>query len=137
MAKQAVAEASDIRADKVTQVKKQIASGTYKVDTGEKEYAPPKSRKRIRKNHKIHDFSASLLLPPFNHIGNLFSQFDKFQHILEMIGLTEQRNAYPGQLSVSAEQRIVIGRSFAMYPDLLLMDEPYGQMDIILTLTTI
>ncbi len=52
------------------------------------------------------------------------------EHILEMIGLTEQRNAYPGQLSVSAEQRIVIGRSFAMYPDLLLMDEPYGQMDI-------
>ena len=27
-------------------------------------------------------------------------------------------------------QRIVIGRSFAMHPDLLLMDEPYGQMDI-------
>ena len=35
IAKQAVAEASDIRADKVTQVKKQIASGTYKVDTGD------------------------------------------------------------------------------------------------------
>ncbi|MDO5538840.1 MAG: ABC transporter ATP-binding protein [Eubacteriales bacterium] len=52
------------------------------------------------------------------------------EHILEMIGLSEQRDAYPGQLSVSAEQRIVIGRSFAMYPDLLLMDEPYGQMDI-------
>lgn len=51
-------------------------------------------------------------------------------HILEMIGMAEQRNAYPKQLSVSAEQRIVIGRSFAMYPDLLLMDEPYGQMDI-------
>ena len=28
------------------------------------------------------------------------------------------------------EQRVVIGRSFAMNPDLLLMDEPYGQMDI-------
>lgn len=52
------------------------------------------------------------------------------EHILEMIGLKDQRKAYPGQLSVSAEQRIVIGRSFAMYPDLLLMDEPYGQMDI-------
>lgn len=50
--------------------------------------------------------------------------------ILDLIGLREQRNAYPNQLSVSAEQRIVIGRSFAMYPDLLLMDEPYGQMDI-------
>lgn len=50
--------------------------------------------------------------------------------ILEMIGLTEERNSYPSELSVSAEQRVVIGRSFAVYPDLLLMDEPYGQMDI-------
>lgn len=50
--------------------------------------------------------------------------------ILELIGLTEQRKSYPGELSVSAEQRVVIGRSFAVYPDLLLMDEPYGQMDI-------
>ncbi len=50
--------------------------------------------------------------------------------ILEMIGLTEERHSYPSELSVSAEQRVVIGRSFAVYPDLLLMDEPYGQMDI-------
>lgn len=50
--------------------------------------------------------------------------------ILDIIGLTDQRKGYPGELSVSAEQRVVIGRSFAVYPDLLLMDEPYGQMDI-------
>lgn len=50
--------------------------------------------------------------------------------ILEIIGLTGQRKFYPRELSVSAEQRVVIGRSFAVYPDLLLMDEPYGQMDI-------
>lgn len=50
--------------------------------------------------------------------------------ILELTGLTNQRNSYPRELSVSAEQRVVIGRSFAVYPDLLLMDEPYGQMDI-------
>lgn len=50
--------------------------------------------------------------------------------ILDMIGLTDQRSLYPGDLSVSAEQRVVIGRSFAVHPDLLLMDEPYGQMDI-------
>lgn len=50
--------------------------------------------------------------------------------ILDLIGLADKRKAYPGELSVSAEQRVVIGRSFAVYPDLLLMDEPYGQMDI-------
>ena len=46
------------------------------------------------------------------------------------MGLEQFRNAYPHQLSVSTEQRIIIGRAFAMNPDLLLMDEPYGQMDI-------
>lgn len=50
--------------------------------------------------------------------------------ILKLMGLTEFRKSYPQDLSTSAEQRIIIGRSFAMEPDLLLMDEPYGQMDI-------
>ena len=48
----------------------------------------------------------------------------------KILGLEDVAKSYPRQLSASAQQRIVIGRSFAMYPDLLLMDEPYGQMDI-------
>lgn len=52
------------------------------------------------------------------------------EYILDMLGLKESRRKYPHELSVSTEQRIVIGRSFAMKPDLLLMDEPYGQMDL-------
>ncbi len=50
--------------------------------------------------------------------------------ILSLMGLTNYRKAHPSQLSVSSEQRMVIGRAFAMMPDLLLMDEPYGQMDL-------
>ena len=52
------------------------------------------------------------------------------EEILDLMGLKKFRKSYPHQLSVSGEQRIVIGRGFAMRPDLLLMDEPYGQMDI-------
>lgn len=55
---------------------------------------------------------------------------ERTEKILDIIGLKNERKAYPHELSVSAEQRVVIGRSFALYPDLLLMDEPYGQMDI-------
>lgn len=55
------------------------------------------------------------------------SQTDK---IISLLGLDEWRNVYPKDLSVSMEQRVVIGRAFAVNPDLLLMDEPYGQMDI-------
>lgn len=54
----------------------------------------------------------------------------RVNQILDLMGLQEFRKSYPGELSVSAEQRIIIGRSFAMHPDLLLMDEPYGQMDV-------
>ena len=54
----------------------------------------------------------------------------RVNQILELMGLQQFRKSYPGELSVSAEQRIIIGRSFAMQPDLLLMDEPYGQMDV-------
>ena len=49
---------------------------------------------------------------------------------VESLGLTEVLKSYPRELSASLEQRVVIGRSFALHPDLLLMDEPYAQMDI-------
>ncbi|MGN0831504.1 MAG: ABC transporter ATP-binding protein [Candidatus Ornithospirochaeta sp.] len=55
---------------------------------------------------------------------------ERTEEMLNMLGLEAFRKQFPHQLSVSSEQRIVIGRSFAMHPDLLLMDEPYGQMDI-------
>lgn len=50
--------------------------------------------------------------------------------IITLMGLSKCRKQYPHELSVSTEQKVVIGRAFAMEPDLLLMDEPYGQMDI-------
>lgn len=54
----------------------------------------------------------------------------RVENIINLLGLQEFRDRYPHQLSVSTAQRIIIGRAFAMQPDLLLMDEPYGQMDI-------
>jgi sulfonate transport system ATP-binding protein len=40
----------------------------------------------------------------------------------------EERLKY--QVSASMEQRIAVARAFAVDPDLLLMDEPYGQLDV-------
>lgn len=54
----------------------------------------------------------------------------RVENMIKLLGLEEFRDCYPHQLSVSTAQRIIIGRAFAMQPDLLLMDEPYGQMDI-------
>ena len=55
---------------------------------------------------------------------------ERTKEIAESLGLTEVLKSYPRELSASLEQRVVIGRSFALHPDLLLMDEPYAQMDI-------
>ena len=55
---------------------------------------------------------------------------ERVEWALEMVGLKEYRNYYPRQLSASMLQRVVIARAFATEPDLLLMDEPYGQLDI-------
>lgn len=55
---------------------------------------------------------------------------ERVERIIKLLGLEEFRNSYPSSLSTSTEQRVIIGRAFAMEPDLLLMDEPYGQMDI-------
>ena len=49
--------------------------------------------------------------------------------IIELMGLTKSRKQYPHELSVSTEQKVVIGRAFAMEPDLLLMDEPFTGLD--------
>lgn len=54
----------------------------------------------------------------------------KVDRALEMVGLTEFANYYPDQLSASMLQRTAIARAFAVEPDLLLMDEPYGQLDL-------
>ncbi len=57
-------------------------------------------------------------------------QQKRLENIIELLGLQQFRKQYPNQLSVSCVQRVIIGRAFIMNPDLLLMDEPYGQMDI-------
>ena len=55
---------------------------------------------------------------------------ERVEEMLEIVGLTEYRHYYPRQLSISMLQRTVIARAFATYPELLLMDEPYGQLDL-------
>ncbi len=48
---------------------------------------------------------------------------------MELVGLTQFKDYYPDQLSASMLQRVVIARAFATEPEVLLMDEPYGQLD--------
>ncbi|MFR4400852.1 MAG: ABC transporter ATP-binding protein [Peptococcus niger] len=55
---------------------------------------------------------------------------EQLQKVMELVGLTQTQDLYPNQISSSMEQRVAIARAFAVNPDLLLMDEPYGQLDV-------
>jgi sulfonate transport system ATP-binding protein len=54
----------------------------------------------------------------------------RLAHILDLVGLADCAELYPNQISASMEQRVSVARAFATQPDLLLMDEPYGQLDV-------
>lgn len=55
---------------------------------------------------------------------------ERVEKYLDIVGLSRYRTYYPKQLSASMLQRVSIARAFATEPELLLMDEPYGQLDI-------
>ena len=55
---------------------------------------------------------------------------ERVENVIEIVGLAKYRKYYPSQLSASMLQRVVIARAFATEPELLLMDEPYGQLDL-------
>lgn len=92
----------------------------------------------FRRDHMGVVFQSFHLIPTMTALENVATPlelagdkraFEKAQTELETVGLSHRADHYPAQLSGGEQQRVALARAAAPRPDILLADEPTGNLD--------
>ncbi|MEM1387227.1 MAG: ATP-binding cassette domain-containing protein [Pseudomonadota bacterium] len=93
---------------------------------------------RLRRDHMGVVFQSFHLIPTMTALENVATPmelagvsdaFDRAEAELGAVGLGARTGHYPAQLSGGEQQRVALARAAAARPDILLADEPTGNLD--------
>jgi putative ABC transport system ATP-binding protein len=71
----------------------------------------------------------NIMLPVLLDGKNMKAQRRRLEEILEVVGLADRRHHTPRELSGGQQQRVAIARALVNEPDVILADEPIGNLD--------
>ena len=121
-----------------------LIAGVLKADSGNIRLAGTQiqglseaARDRVRANHLGYVFQTFNLLQGYTALENVMlgmmfgkgADAGKAGALLERVGLKDRLRYKPRQLSVGQQQRVAVARALANHPELVLADEPTGNLD--------